>query len=50
MLSIKGLDKAAVLKALFDRSRPQGMGWLHGGRGLSQAEAALRAANLTPTP
>lgn len=29
MISIRGLDKAAVLAALYNRSRPQGMGFLH---------------------
>lgn len=28
MINIKGLDKAEVLKALYDRSHIQGMGWL----------------------
>ncbi|MBR5862169.1 MAG: hypothetical protein IKZ08_02455 [Bacteroidales bacterium] len=28
MISIKGLDKAKVLKALYDASHVQGMGWL----------------------
>jgi hypothetical protein len=28
MVSIKGLDKAAVLAALYNASRPQGMGFL----------------------
>lgn len=29
MINIKGLDKAEVLKSLYDRSHVQGMGWLH---------------------
>ena len=29
MVSIKGLDKRAVLAALYNASRPQGMGFLH---------------------
>ena len=29
MVSIKGLDKAAVLAALYNNSKPQGMGFLH---------------------
>lgn len=28
-VSIAGLDKAEVLMALYDRARPQGMGFLH---------------------
>lgn len=28
-ISIKGLDKAAVLAALYNASHPQGMGFLH---------------------
>ncbi len=29
MINIAGLDKAAVLMALYDNARPQGMGFLH---------------------
>lgn len=29
MINIKGLNKARVLKALYNRSRAQGMGYLH---------------------
>ncbi len=29
MISINGLDKAAVLAALYNASRPQGMGFMH---------------------
>lgn len=29
MIDITGLDKAAVLKALYDNSKPQGLGFLH---------------------
>lgn len=29
MIDIRGLDKAAVLAALYNNSRPQGMGFLH---------------------
>ena len=29
MVSILGLDKAVVLKALHDASKPQGMGFIH---------------------
>ena len=28
-MNIQGLDKAAVLAALYNRARPQGMGFLH---------------------
>lgn len=29
MIDIKGLDRASVLAALYNHSRPQGMGFLH---------------------
>lgn len=29
MINIKGLDKAEVLAALYNNSKPQGMGFLH---------------------
>lgn len=29
MIDISGLDKSAVLCALYDHARPQGWGWLH---------------------
>lgn len=29
MINIHGLSKATVFKALYDRARPQGMGFLH---------------------
>jgi len=29
MINIKNLDKAEVLKVLYDNSKPQGMGFLH---------------------
>lgn len=29
MISLRGLDKAAVLAALYNNAKPQGMGFLH---------------------
>lgn len=28
-VSIKGVDKVKLVEALYERARPQGMGWLH---------------------
>jgi len=28
-VSIKGVDKVKLVKALYNRARPQGMGWMH---------------------
>ena len=42
-IDIRGLDKADVLAALYNASRPQGLGWLHArmaGDVLSHEEAA----------
>lgn len=40
-IDIKGISKAAVLAALYNASRPKGMGFLHAKPGdMSEAEAA----------
>lgn len=40
MVNIKGLDKAQVLKALYDHSRPQGLGFLQAGKTVTLEECA----------
>lgn len=46
-VSIKGLSKAVVLAALYNRSSPQGMGWIQatlGPMGTAEAEVLVTAA------
>lgn len=46
MVSIKGLDKVEVLRALYDRARPLGMGFLsHTPGPMSRAEAETELTN-----
>ena len=40
MVDIKGLDKARVLKALYDHSHPQGFGFLQAGKTVTLEECA----------
>lgn len=40
MVDIKGLDKARVLKALYDHSHPQGLGFLQAGKTVTLEECA----------
>lgn len=42
MISIAGLDKARVLKALYDNARPLGMGFLQATEGLMSEEDAVK--------
>jgi hypothetical protein len=46
-VDITGLDKAAVLQALYARARPQGLGWLQYESGPLPPEAARAALETT---
>lgn len=48
MVNIKGISKAKVLKALYDNSRPLGMGFLHYIPGPMPLEEAENLVNLVP--
>jgi len=49
MIDITGLDKVAVLTALYNASRPLGMGFLHATPGgLSPEDAKLELARTEP--
>jgi hypothetical protein len=46
MIDIRGLDKADVLCALYNASRPQGMGWLRAESGDMTPEQARKHLSL----
>lgn len=49
MIDIKGLDKAAVLAALYNRAQPQGMGFLHfDPKPMTTEEAAVHLEAVKP--
>ena len=50
MIDISGLDKAAVLAALYNNSRPQGMGLLHFDPTPMSVEAAREILDIDRPP